>query len=169
MDHKAAHELANKQLDRVLGFFPRVETKVSFLFAMNSGLLVILALNIQIADFYRWYLIIPAIAAVLLSAASLYFIYRCMFPDLKGGANSLIYFREIAKKTEADFIAEVLAQDDQKYARDLLGQVWRNSEILKMKFDAMKIAFILVTLALIPWLLFLGEAALLHSPGLVLK
>ena len=169
MDDKAAQELANKQLDRVLGFFPRVETKVSFLFAMNSGLLAILALNLQIADFYRWYLIIPAIAAVLLLAASLYFVYRCTFPQLKGGANSLIYFREIAKKTEAGFITEVLAQDDEKYARELLGQVWRNSEILKIKYDAMKVAFILAALALIPWLLFLGGAALLHSPGLVFK
>jgi hypothetical protein len=169
MDHKASQELANKQLDRVLGFFPRVETKVSFLFAMNFGLLAILVLNLQIADFYRWYLIIPAIAAVLFSAASLYFIYRCTFPALKGGANSLVYFREIAKRTETDFIVQVIAQDDEKYARDLLGQVWRNSEILKLKYDAMKLAFILIIIALVPWLLFLGEAALLHSPGLVLK
>jgi hypothetical protein len=146
-----------------------VETKVSFLLAMNFGLLAILALNLQIVDFFLWYLIIPAVSAVMLTAASVYFIYRSTFPQLKGGENSLIYFREIAKKTEAGFIAEVLAQDDEQYARDLLGQVWRNSEILKLKFDAMKIAFILSTLALVPWLLFLGEAALLHSPGLILK
>jgi hypothetical protein len=31
---------AEKQLDRVLGFFPRVEAKASFLFALDVGLLV---------------------------------------------------------------------------------------------------------------------------------
>jgi hypothetical protein len=34
-------EGAAKQLDRILGFFPRVESKASFLFALNSALLPI--------------------------------------------------------------------------------------------------------------------------------
>lgn len=35
--------------------------------------------------------------------------------------------------------------------KDLLGQVWRNSCILTAKFDALKWAFILMALAIIPW------------------
>ena len=90
-------------------------------------------------------------------------------PLLKGGADSLIYFREIAKRTEAKFIDEFIAQTDNAHTRDLLGQVWRNSEILKMKYDAIKISFVLSALALIPWTIFLALAAVAHSGGLIFK
>jgi hypothetical protein len=88
---------------------------------------------------------------------------------LKGGANSLIYFREIAKRTETRFIDDFIAQAEDAHTRDLLGQVWRNSEILKMKYDALKIAFVLSALALIPWVIFLALAAVAHSGGLIFK
>jgi hypothetical protein len=165
----SAKDAAEKQLDRVLSFFPRVEAKGSFLFALNTGLLALVALNLQIDDFRVWFLILPAIVVFLLTGVSLYFLYRCSFPWLKGGANSLIYFREIAKRTEAKFIDEFMAQSDDAHIRDLLGQAWRNSEILKMKFDAIKIAFILSAITLLPWTTFLALAAVVHSGGLVFK
>lgn len=166
---KATPDLASKQLDRVLGFFPRVDTKASFVFAMNTGMLALLAVNIHATDFCRWFVAIPAIFTVLLLGASLYFVYRCSFPHLAGGMASLVYFREIGRRAEAKFIEEFLAQTDEDHVRDLLGQAWRNSEILKIKFDSIKIAFVLTAIALLPWILFLGGAALVHSVGLVIK
>ena len=165
----SAKDATEKQLDRVLSFFPRVEAKASFLFALDTGLLALVALNLQLDDFRVWFLVLPAAVALLIIGASLYFLYRCSFPLLKGGANSLVYFREIAKRTEAKFIDEFIAQNDDAHIRDLLGQVWRNSEILKMKFDAMKIAFILSAIALLPWIIFLALTAVVHSGGLVFK
>jgi hypothetical protein len=47
--------------------------------------------------------------------------------------------------------------------------VWRNSEILKLKYDAIKLAFVLSALALIPWAIFLYLAAVVHSDGLIFK
>ena len=126
---KSTKDVAEKQLDRVLSFFPRVEAKASFLFALNTGMLALLVLNLRLDDFLVWFLVIPAVGFILIVAASLYFIYRSGFPSLKGGASSLIYFREIAKRTEAKFIDEFVAQNDDAHTRDLLGQVWRNSEI----------------------------------------
>jgi hypothetical protein len=166
---KPTKDIAEKQLDRVLSFFPRVEAKASFLFALNTGMLALLALNLRLDDFPVWFLVIPAVSFILIVIASLYFIYRSSFPSLTGGASSLIYFREIAKRTEAKFIDEFIAQNDDAYTRDLLGQVWRNSEILKMKYDAMKVAFILSAIALIPWIVFLALAAIAHANGLILK
>ncbi len=166
---KSTKDAAEKQLDRVLSFFPRVEAKGSFLFALNTGTLALLALNLRLDDVLVWFLVVPAVGFILLVAASLYFIYRSSFPSLKGGASSLIYFREIAKRTEAKFIDEFVAQKDDAYTRDLLGQVWRNSEILKMKYDAMKVAFILSAIALIPWTVFLALAAVIHATGLILR
>lgn len=162
-------EAAKSQLDLVLSFFPRVDAKGNFLFALDTGLLALLAVNFRQDDFRVWFLAAPAICALLVVGTSLYFVYRSTFPALKGGANSLIYFREIARRTEARFIDEFTAQSDDAHTRDLLGQVWRNSEILKIKYDAIKIAFILSALALIPWIIFLGLAAMAHTGGLVFK
>lgn len=65
----------------------------------------------------------------------------------------MLYFREIAQRTEAKFIDEWLQFMDEEYLKDLLGQVWRNSEILKQKFDHIRWAFNLLALAVVPWLL----------------
>ena len=64
---------------------------------------------------------------------------------------SLIYFREVAGRTETRFIEEFKEQSDSHHVSDLLGQVWRNSEILKEKFDHLKTAFVFLALAIPPW------------------
>lgn len=156
-------DLADRQLDRILAFFPRVESKASLLFAIDTSMLAVLALNVTKSDFIIWYLAVSALLALGLIAASLWFLYKCTFPNLKGGAASLVYFRGIATKTEANFIDQFQKQTSDAYVRDLLGQIWRNSEILKMKFDSVKTAFILTAIALIPWVLFLILATLAHA------
>jgi hypothetical protein len=155
---------AEKQLDRVLSFFPRVEAKASFLFAVDVGLLGYSAVNLGHEDLQRHYVTALATAFLALTVASLLQIYWCLFPHLKGGANSLIYFREIARSTELDFADSFLSRSDENHAHDVAGQIWRNSAILKMKFDYLKQAFILTMLAIVPWAGFLASIALLHSP-----
>jgi hypothetical protein len=160
---------AEKLLNLVLDFFPRADAKASFLFALDSGLLGFLAINVRPEDFRTWFLILSGVAAVLTIAAGLWFVFHCSFPALKRGTDSLIYFREIARRTEATFIHEFAKRNDENHTRDLLGQVWRNSEILTAKYDAIKIAFILTGVALLPWTLFLALAAVTHSGGLIFK
>src|SRR5262245_4334746 len=79
MDKKTATEIAPKQLDRVLGFFARVEAKASFVFATNAALLGILAANVQRIDFDRGLHVTCMATAALLLAASCYFVHRCSF------------------------------------------------------------------------------------------
>jgi hypothetical protein len=155
-------EIATKQLDRILSFFPRVEGKASFLFAVDSALLGVIAINAQKKDFVIWYHALAMATSAALICASLYFVYLCIFPSLKGGHSSLIYFREIAKLREAEYMASVKAISENDLLDDFIGQVWRNSEILGKKFDYIKKAFILTSLALLPWLTFLVLAALSH-------
>ncbi|MGB6939361.1 MAG: Pycsar system effector family protein [Xanthobacteraceae bacterium] len=161
-------ETAEKQLDRIMGFFPRVDAKGSFLFALNTGMLAFLFLNLRPTDLNAWFLALPAGVAIVTLAASLINLYRSAYPSLKGGAESLIYFREIAKRTEAKYIDAFTKQTD-AYVRDVMGQVWRNSEILTIKYDAVKLAFILTAFTLIPWSISLSAAAAVHAGGLVLK
>ena len=65
----------------------------------------------------------------------------------------MIYFREIANRTESTFLDEFVGQDDQARLKDVLGQVWRNSVILKQKLNALRVAFVLMALAIILWVL----------------
>ena len=64
----------------------------------------------------------------------------------------MVYFREIAKRTEHRFVEQFSAQSEKHYANDLLGQVWRNSQILSLKFDCLKLAFTFMALAILPWI-----------------
>jgi hypothetical protein len=151
MDQNELKECARDQLDRVLVFFPRVDAKASVVLAVDTGMLAFLVARIPPLSLLGWWeLAIPVVAALLL-AVSLWFLYRGAFPSLKGGNSSLVYFREIAGRTEAKFIEEFAKQSVSDHAKDLLGQVWRNSEILKEKFDALKIAFLFMAIAILPW------------------
>jgi hypothetical protein len=166
MGPKQRLEIASQQLDRVLGFFARVEGKASFVFAIDSALLGLIAINLQRDDLTNWVVMTPAAICVVLLCVSLFYIYRCSFPYLAGGQRSLIYFREIASLREVEFIERVSKIEEEAYATDMLGQVWRNSEILSKKFNAIKAAFILTAISLAPWFVFLAVTSVVH-PHLV--
>jgi hypothetical protein len=151
MEHKHLSEVAESQLDRVLAFFPRADAKGSVLLAVDTGMLAILASSSSAWNtFDRW--IWVSLIPLLLIGISLWHLYMGAFPSLKGGHDSLIYFREISKRTESKFIEEFLAQSDETYVKDLLSQVWRNSEILREKFNHISAAFNWTALAIVPWL-----------------
>ncbi len=142
---------ASEQLDRILGFFPRVDAKGSALLAIDTAMLGFLAAKIPPPTGLSWWEIAIPLVAALLIAESLYNLYKGAFPQLKGGHGSLIYFREIGKRTEARFIDEFGSRTEEEHVSDLLGQVWRNSEILKDKFDRLNRAFIFLALSIPPW------------------
>lgn len=135
----------------VLSFFPRVEAKASVVVGLDTAMLSLLGITAPPLKSLEWYMIF-AVIPVGLILASLVFLYLQLFPQLDGGHESLIYFREIAKRTESKFIDEFLKQTEDAYVKDLLDQVWRNSEILKKKFDHLKVSVILLASAILPWL-----------------
>jgi len=142
---------ARDQLGLVLSFFPRVDAKASVVLAINTGMLAVLSSKVSPLGSMPAIALVAASLCLLMLAGSFWSLYKVAFPALDGGHQSLIYFREIAKRPEAKFIEEFLAQDGAARSRDLLGQVWRNSEILKMKFDALRWAFVLMALGIAPW------------------
>jgi len=163
MEHKRASEAAAAQLDRVLAFFPRADAKGSVLLAVDTGMLAVLASNFPpSSSFDRMTLL--TLLPVLMVGISLWHLYMGAFPSLKGGHDSLIYFREISKRTESKFIEEFTAQSEEAHIKDLLSQTWRNSEILKEKFNHISSAFNWTALAILPWL---GSLVLLaiHYPS----
>jgi pycsar effector protein len=144
---------AREQLTLVLSFFSRVDAKASVVLAINTGMLAVLSSNVAPLGTMPIMAIIAASLSILMLAGSFWFLYKVAFPALGGGQQSLVYFREIANRTEARFIDEFIAEDENARLRDVLGQVWRNSEILKMKFDALRWAFVLMALAIVSWVI----------------
>jgi hypothetical protein len=138
-------------LNLVLGFFSRVDAKASVVLAVDTGMAGYLASHFPSPFAIPiWQLLVP-ILSFLLIVGSFWHLYKGAFPNLAGGNQSLVYFREIAKRTEAKFIDEFAAQSETDYAKDMLGQAWRNSEILTEKFDRLKWAFLFMAIAAIPW------------------
>lgn len=142
---------ARDQLTLVLSFFGRVETKLSVVLGIDLATLGFLATrfpgtqSVQVAG---W---IAGGAFVALCGFSLWQLYKGSFPQLEGGNASLVYFREISKRTEVQFVDEFNAASAEALAKDVLGQVWRNSQILSQKFDHLVSAYRLMALSVIPW------------------
>ncbi len=95
---------ARDQLTLVLSFFARVDAKASAILAINTGMLAVLASNAPPVVTMSVFSDILAGITVAMIAGSLWFLYRVAFPALDGGHQSLIYFREIARRTESGFI-----------------------------------------------------------------
>lgn len=149
------YDAANDQLNRVLGFFPRVDAKASVILSINIGMLALLAVNAPAWREFQWPMLIAALPLVLIGI-SLVQLYLNAFPQLDGGHDSMVYFREIAKKTEVKYVEEFVKLGEDEYLKDLLSQTWRNSEILKKKFDHVRMAFVFLAWGIAPWLVSLA-------------
>lgn len=142
---------ARDQLNRTLTFFPRVDAKASVVLAVNTSMLAVLATRAVPYTQLTWEWIPIGVAALLLGL-SFWHIYKEAFPSLEGGHDSLLYFREVAKRTETKYLEAWTGVTESQYLNDLLAQVWRNSEILTKKFDHMRWAFNFLALAIVPWI-----------------
>jgi hypothetical protein len=141
------------QLNLVLSFFSRVDAKLSTILAIDTGMLAAVGASFPSADQFKWWLAIAPAVTVVLLCLSYFYLYRGGFPNVDGGHDSFIYFRSIAKRTESKFIQGYISQSHEDLRNDVLGQVWRNSEILAFKYDRLKWAFIWMAWAILPWVL----------------
>lgn len=159
-------EVVSAQLDRTLEFFGRVETKSSFLFGSNIGVATLLLFNLEPIDVTTWYAALPFVATLLLIINSTYHLLAASYPSLKGDPSSLFYFRSVGTRAEQDYVTTFRAKSDDELLSDLLGQVWRNSQILTEKFDHVTASFRQTVLALVPWTWFLIASAIVHGRGI---
>ena len=140
------------QLNLVLNFFSRVDTKLSVVLGIDLGMAGLLVSKTPAdADVWAGAWVVVGIF-VTLWTISLFHLYRGSFPNIDGGHGSLVFFREVARRTEGEYCEafRVLSMND--LADDLLRQAWRNSVILRDKFNHLRWAYIFMALAIIPWL-----------------
>lgn len=163
MNDREQFEAAERQHLLIQSFLPRVDSKVSALFAVAAGELAIICLNVTRVSLTTWWAAIPLAVALLLIAASVVLLYRCAFPHLDGGHSSLIFFKEVSKRTEASFITEWKTTDYSNLLDDVLGQVWGNSVIVSKKFFYLKWSSICIAASLLPWATYLAASSFITS------
>lgn len=140
-----------QQLNLVLGFFSRIDTKLSVVLGIDLGMLALVATRLPPPSE------MTAAAAVFttLFFTALGFSFRHLwngsFPHLDGGTASLLYFRSIAQMRESEFRQACKSRSPEELADDLFNQCWRNSKILTCKFHSLRQAYIATLLAVVPW------------------
>jgi hypothetical protein len=160
MEQKQLLSVCKDELTLVLDFFPRVDAKASVILAVDTGMVGYLAAHLPPLESVLWWEYLAPSLVVGLLTLSLWHLYKGAFPTLEGGNESLVYFREIARRTESRFIDEFMAQDERVYMKDILGQAWRNSEILTKKFNHLKCSFLFLAASVLPWVIALADFAL---------
>jgi hypothetical protein len=144
------------ELQLVLSFFSRAESRSSVVLAIDTGMAAFLVRSAPPMHSFSLLMIVMSIATLILLGVSIVFLYLGSAPNLKGGEGSMVYFAEISKHREHKFIEDFAAQSERDYAHDLLGQAWRNAKILSIKFHCLKWAFRFMAFAITPWLVSLG-------------
>lgn len=124
-------QAAWNELNLVLGFFPRIDTRLSAVLALNPGMLALVGGRWPAPEHLSFGLIaIAAVFAVPL-CWSFYHLWIAIVPNRNGGTNSLISFRSIAGMRESDFRDQFMKLSPRELACDLLEQTWRNAKVLE--------------------------------------
>ena len=139
---------AERHLDRMNSFFPRIDAKVAAVAAWLLLELGVAALNTRLADLERTWVWLPFAGFVVCVGVAGVALWRCLFPERRGGHGSLVYFARCAERTAAAFVREYLAVTDEEMLGDLAGQVWRTAEIVCGKFRHVDRAIRWATLSL---------------------
>lgn len=148
------------QLDRMQSFHGRIETRAAGLLTLNLAMAGVVALNLSTA-ILKTHWICVAGAALILIGAALAFLIAVSFSHLGNKVRpSLIYFADISHQQADEYIGKVKAASTDDLLDDALCQIWRNSEILTMKFSRLHRAYILTCVSIAPWLLFLIGSAI---------
>ena len=148
------------QLDRLMGFFPRIDSKATFLLAIDFAMLGVLAKAFPLFHLASPRGVFAIVAGVLLSL-SLGKLCVAFLPHFDSGEHtSIVYFKDIASLGWRGYHHAVATISDDELIDDLTCQIWRNSEILKIKFAAAEAALIFMLIALPFWLMMLAAVTL---------
>lgn len=145
------------QLNLVLGFFPRIDTRLSAVLALDLGMLALVGSRWPSTSGVSWEIMGIAFAFALPLSVSFYHLWNAIVPDRRGGTDSVVFFRSIASMRESEFRGRFMDLSSSELARDLLEQAWRNSTVLECKFKSLRIACIAMAAAVLPWVWLLIE------------
>lgn len=143
-------ETAERQFDRIQAFFPRIDSKVSSIFAITSGEVAVVSF-LSLKNLHRWWMLAPGTLFLAAVGWTVWNLYRCTFPTLKRSPDSLIYFREITELEREEFVDRFTSVSEHELKRDFARQTWITSLIAAQKFAYLKHATLAAMVSLLPW------------------
>jgi hypothetical protein len=153
MDQKDLQAFLEVDLSRQLHWIGAADSKVGFLFALDTAMLGLLA-TLAPKAYTEWSLgpFVLTIASAGLGLLCLAFLSAAAFPRTSGPLNSMIYFGGIAERTIADFNQFLNRMTFESYLEDLITQIHRNAEIANRKFTFVRRAQIVLHISVPLWL-----------------
>mgnify|MGYP003583007090 CR=1 FL=1 len=144
---------AETNLQRKLEWVGRHDSKIVFVTGIIIAMLGLLtSASSKIVNWDFWLYLIFGVTALLLFI-SLFFVYKSQYPKTFSSNTSLNYFGTIAELKFDEFKCRTKQATDDEYLDDLLCQIHINSQVLKLKFQFLKISLILLGASVIPWLI----------------
>lgn len=150
-------QAAWNQLNLVLGFFPRIDSRLSAVLALDLGMLALVGSRWPGGDAVTLRTFLLALAFVVPLCVSFYHLWVAIVPDRRGGTGSLVFFRSIASMQESEFRVRFMKLSHTELARDLLEQAWRNARVLECKFNSLRDACRGMAAAVPAWVWLLME------------
>ncbi len=143
-----------KNLARQIAWISAADSKISFVFAIDTALLGLLA-AVSPKQASSW-TVAPAIFAAFAAVfvlASLIFLSLASFPRTKGPKSSLIFFGGIVQRDADQFRRAMCEMSAESHIDDLCVQCHRNAEIAERKFVWVQRAMVTLYLSVAPWFL----------------
>lgn len=144
-------------LERNLAWIAAADAKVAIIVTINVAMLGGLAGTFGWSDAHRSYWAYGAcMMATILSGSGVFCAAMAMFPRTDGPKQSLLFSVPVAGMTLPDYQAALKDRSDEQLLEDWAGQVHRNAEIAKSKFEWVRAAMIWSFLGAPTWVIAIG-------------
>jgi len=144
-------------LERNLAWIAAADAKVAIIVTINIAMLGGLAGTFGWSDAHRTdWAYVACIAAVVLSGSGVFCAAMAMFPRTDGPKQSLLFSVPVACMSLSDYQAALGVRSDEQLLDDWVGQVHRNAEIAKSKFEWVRVAMIWSFLGVPAWVVAIG-------------
>lgn len=143
------------QLDRTQAFHGRVESRVAALLALNLAMASITAVNLTKPILSTWW---AGVALLALAAMGVAFVCLILvsYSHLANKVRpSLLFFGDISRVKSDVYLSQAKAASTADLIEDAFCQIWRNSEILTVKFARTQRAFLATCFGIVLWMGFL--------------
>jgi hypothetical protein len=154
-------EIAEKTLERTIGFVNSCDTKASIVLALVGILLTVISTELPTYivstkgkdDFQNSVIFMLFIACTVLSflfiAIATAFLISVLFGRLNSSGNSNIYFGNIKSYNLDDYKKRIKYLTDCNYERDLIEQIYINARICSKKYRKFNISLVFLAIGMV--------------------
>jgi hypothetical protein len=144
-------------LERNLAWIAAADAKVAMIVTINVAMLGGLAGTFGWSEAHRTsWAYLACMMAVILSGSGVFCAAMAMFPRTDGPKQSLLFSVPVSGMNLPDYQAALKDSSDEQLLDDWAGQVHRNAEIAKSKFEWVRVAMIWSFLGVPAWVVAIG-------------